>query len=73
MNELFLALGIESWNVVAEQNLIESKRGRYLCDHAHWSSEGHAMIARGILNQFEKDRLHVTLPQQRASTPRHPR
>lgn len=64
------AVGIESWNVVTEQDFIESKRGRYLCDHAHWTSEGHAMIARGILKQLEEDELHVTLPKKRASAPR---
>jgi hypothetical protein len=66
-------LGGTPWDFTPEMSYIASDIGKYLLDgekDKHWSKEGHAAIAFGILRRIQQEGLVSTLTERRASAPR---
>lgn len=63
-------VGAASWTLLPALDVIGSDRERYTCDKAHWSDEGHLVIARHLLERIRADRLDEALPAARAVRPR---
>ena len=68
--EDFAALGVHSWSFDKVITIIGTDRKKYTCDRAHWSDEGHRLVARAILELIQQEQLDESLPAARRANPR---
>ncbi|MBM3985172.1 MAG: hypothetical protein FJ296_05720 [Planctomycetes bacterium] len=47
--------GIATWSMADVLTQIGSDHARYTCDDAHWSAEGHALVAGGLAERLAAD------------------
>lgn len=70
LHERLLELGIACHSLDATILRFGEDRDTYTCDGAHWSAEGHAEVARSILQALRSERLLAALRDARAARPR---
>ena len=64
------ARGVHCYSLAPEVRTFGTDRARYTCDGAHWSREGHEVVAAALLRQLRAERLLMRLIQERAENPR---